>query len=203
VLNAGLGVANTGRNTAVGNSSENLGIASQTSEINDALLEPVDGPQTSSNVMNVANDSDGSGHVGSGNASGTGNQSTTSFAQAAVVDSDFAVSNLAGGTANVGAGLANSGLNEATGNDSVNEFTLLQDADGSGLVANQGKGINRSDGTAIIGDPHCCGDEVVPPGEAPPGGLPRTGGELQAEAAIGLMLLLAGFGLRRRSRQLV
>jgi hypothetical protein len=34
------------------------------------------------------------------------------------------------------------------------------------------------------------------------GSLPRTGGPLEVEAALGLMLLLAGFGLRRRSAAL-
>jgi LPXTG-motif cell wall-anchored protein len=29
--------------------------------------------------------------------------------------------------------------------------------------------------------------------------LPKTGGSLETEAALGLMLLLAGFGLRRKS----
>ena len=200
VLNAGLGLANTGVNTAVGNSSTNDTFADQISQANDALLEPVDGPQTASNSLTLANNSDGSGHVGSGNASGTGNQSTTSFAQAAAVDSGFAVSSLVGGTTNVGAGIANSGLNDAMGNDSVNTVILDQEADGSGLVANQGEGINESDGTAIIGDPQCCGDEDVPDEETP--GLPRTGGPLEGEAVIGLLLLLAGSALRRRSRLL-
>ena len=53
VLNAGVGLANTGVNTAVGNSSSNFTEADQLSEINDALLEPVDGPQTASNGLNA------------------------------------------------------------------------------------------------------------------------------------------------------
>jgi hypothetical protein len=201
VLNAGLGLANTGVNGAIGNTSSNLVEVSQVSAIDDGLLEPVDGPQTAANTADHANASDGSGHVGSGNASGTGNQSTTTFAQAATVDSDLAVSTLTGGTANVGAGLANSGLNQATGNASTNAAELVQTADGSGLVSNQGAAINASDGTSIIGDPTCCGDDDEEvPAEAP-GGLPRTGGELQAEAVAGLLLLLTGFALRRRAAQ--
>jgi hypothetical protein len=203
VLNAGLGLANTGVNTAVGNSSTNDTFANQISRIDDALLEPVDGPQTAANSLTLANTSDGAGHVGSGNASGTGNLSTTTFAQAAAVDSGFAVSSLVGGTTNAGAGIANSGLSDAMGNDSVNSVSLDQSADGSGLVANEGEGTNDSDGTAIVGDPQCCGDEDVPSEETPPAlGLPRTGADLQGEAIVGLLLLLTGFALRRRSRVL-
>ena len=77
-----------------------------------------------------------------------------------------------------------------------------QDADGSGLVANQGEGTNDSDGTAIIGDPQCCGDEDVPTEEPGKPGLPRTGAELETQAALALMLLLLGFGLRRRAQHL-
>ncbi len=201
VGNAGIGLANTGQNGAIGNSSENDAEVDQFTNIDDALLTPVDGPQTSANTLNIANTSKGSGHVGSGNASGTGNQSTTDFVQAAAIDSSFAASNLVGGTANAGLGLANTGLNDAIGNDSTNAVILDQSADGSGLVANQGDATNDSDGTAIIGDPQCCDDEDVPPGEEKPG-LPRTGAELQVEALMGLAFLLAGYGLRRRSRQL-
>ena len=96
VLNAGLGVANTGLNAAIGNSSENDAQFEQESVINDALLTPVDGPQVAHNGGTAANTSAGTALVASGNASGTGNQSTTDFIQAASVDSDFAVSTLVG-----------------------------------------------------------------------------------------------------------
>ena len=113
------------------------------------------------------------------------------------------MSSLVGGTANAGLGLANSGLNFGLGNDSTNLAVLDQHADGSGLVSNQGEATNDSDGTAIIGNPEDCEDEVTPPTEEPgKPGLPRTGAELETQAAIALMLLLLGFGLRRRSQQL-
>ncbi len=203
VLNAGRGLANTGENTARGNSSANEANAEQLSQINDALLEPVDGPQTAANTVGLANTSRGSGHVGTGNASGTGNQSTTDFVQAATVDGGFAFSTLAGATVNAGLGDANTGHNDATGNDSTNQADLHQTADGSGLVANQGTVTNDSDGTAIIGDPQCCDDEDVPGPGKKEQGLPRTGADLEAEAVAGLLLLLSGFALRRRSKQLV
>jgi hypothetical protein len=204
VLNAGVGLANTGLNGAVGNSSDNDVQFGQDSDINDALL-PIDGPQTAHNGGTAASTSAGTALVASGNASGTGNQSTTDFVQAATVDSAFAVSALTGGTANAGVGLANSGLNFGLGNDSTNLAVLDQAADGSGLVSNQGEAINDSDGTAIIGNPEDCEDDkVTPPTEDEPGkpGLPRTGAELETQAAIALMLLLLGFGLRRRAQHL-
>jgi hypothetical protein len=210
VLNAGVGLANTGLNMAVGNASENDVEFDQDSTINDAILGlPIVGPQTAHNGGNAANTSGGSGHIGSGNASGTGNQSTTDFVQAATVDSDFALSTIVGGTTNAGVGLANSGLNLGVGNNSTNRAILDQDADGAGIVDNNGAATNDSDGFAQIGDPTCCDDEVTPPAPEPqpeetprPGGLPRTGAELETQAAVALMLLLLGFGLRRRSQRL-
>ena len=200
VLNAGAGIANSGRNRAVGNESTNAAFATQTNTINDALIGlPIVGPQIASTSGGASNTSDGAGKVGSGKATATGNQSTTTFAQAATVDSALAVSTLSGGTANAGLGLANSGRNEGIGNNSVNRAVLTQTADGGGLVSSSGEATNESDGTATIGDPNC---DV--PGESTPGtpGLPRTGGPLEAEAAIALMLLLVGFGLRRKGQHL-
>jgi hypothetical protein len=202
VLNAGLGVANTGINEATGNSSSNTVDATQDVNIDDALLEPLDGPQVASNGFDAADTSAGSGKVGTGDATATGNLSTTSFGQAATADGPLALSTLTGGTANVGAGIANAGLNSATGNDSTNLAELAQTADGSGLVANQGRIANDSDGTGIVGDPDCAPAPEAPSGPAAPS-LPRTGGPIEVEAAIGLLLLLAGLGARRRARQVL
>jgi hypothetical protein len=210
VLNAGLGLANSGVNAAIGNTSDNTATTTQDSIINDALpLAGLVGPQVAHNGGGGNNVSDGTGKVGSGNATATGNQSTTNFVQAAAVDSDFAVATLAGGTTNTGLGLANSGLNLGVGNASTNTATLDQDADGAGIVSNDGTADNESDGSAIIGDP-TCDVPVVPPVVTPPTGpktpgvasLPKTGGPIEAEAAFALMLLLAGFGLRRKSNSM-
>ena len=203
VLNAGIGIASSGGNQATGNTSSNTAQLDQDTFINDALLGlPVVGPQTSHNGAGVTNTSAGTALVGSGNATATGNESTTDFIQAATVNADFAISNLTGGTANVGLGLANSGNNTGIGNDSTNLAVLDQTADGAGVVSNQGELSNDSDGTAVIGNPEDCLDEAPPGEETPgrPGGLPRTGGDLETQAAIGLMLLLLGFGLQRRSK---
>jgi hypothetical protein len=201
VLNAGLGLANSGANLAVGNISTNTADLDQDSIINDALLGlPIVGPQIANNGGNVGNTSAGTGKVGTGKATATGNQSTTGFAQAAAVDSQLAVSTLTGGTTNAGLGLANAGLNLGVGNASVNDVSLAQSADGAGVVSNSGEATNDSDGTATIGDPNC----DTPTGEDTPGtpGLPRTGGPLEVEAALALMLLLLGFGIRRTAQRL-
>ena len=210
VLNAGLGLANSGVNAAVGNVSTNTATADQDSIINDALpLTGLVGPQVAHNGGGANNVSDGKGLVGSGNATATGNLSTTNFVQAAAVDSDFAVATMAGGTTNTGLGLANSGLNLGVGNASTNTAVLDQNADGNGIVSNDGTADNASDGTAKIGDPNC--DVPTPPvtpapkpGPKTPGvaSLPKTGGPIEAEAAFALMLLLAGFGLRRKSQSM-
>jgi hypothetical protein len=166
--------------------------------------------QVGSNGGGATNSSDGGAFVGSGNASGTGNQSSTDLVQAAQVNDGPAFAAIAGATTNVGAGLANSGLNLGIGNNSTNVASLVQSASGAGAVSNQGTAANDSDGTGTINFP--CEDEVTPP-EGPPATpeepgkpgaptLPRTGGAIEAQAAIALMLLLLGFGLRRRSQAL-
>lgn len=212
VLNAGLGVGNSGLNLALGNISDNTATLQQDVEIDDALV-PAPGLnafQVGSNGGGATNSSDGGAFVGSGNASGTGNQSSTDLVQAAQVNDGPAFAAIAGATTNVGAGLANSGLNLGIGNNSTNVASLVQSASGAGAVSNQGTAANDSDGTGTINFP--CEDEVTPP-EGPPATpeepgkpgaptLPRTGGAIEAQAAIALMLLLLGFGLRRRSQAL-
>jgi hypothetical protein len=215
VVNAGLGIANSGLNLALGNISDNTATADQDAIINDAVLGTIVGPQVANNGGGATNSSKGTAVVGSGNASGTGNLSTTDMVQAAAVDSDLAFANITGSTTNAGFGLANSGLNLGIGNDSTNVATLTQTADGAGVVSNQGTAANDSDGTALINPDACLEDKVTPPTVKPPveeeekvpgkpgaGALPRTGGAIEAQAAIALMLLLAGFGLRRKGQRL-
>ena len=204
VLNAGVGLANTGFNGAIGNSSDNDAQFTQTTDINDALLTPLDGPQIASNGGEAANTSAGTALVASGNASGTGNQSTTDFVQAASVDS--ALRGLDAWSVARPTLVSAWPTRASTSGSATTPPTWpssTRRADGSGLVSNQGEATNDSDGTAIIGNPEDCEDEVTPPTEEPgKPGLPRTGAELETQAAIALMLLLLGFGLRRRSQQL-
>ncbi len=211
VLNAGLGLANSGLNLAIGNISNNTATSDQTSTINNGLpIGGIVGPQVAHNGGGANNTSDGAGKVGSGNASATGNESTTNYVQAAAVDSaPLTVATLAGGTTNTGLGLANSGLNLGIGNASTNTAKLTQAADGAGIVANDGTADNTSAGTATINNPNCNvpgapGTPGTPgmPGKPGVATLPHTGGPIEAEALFGLMLLLAGFGLRRKGNSL-
>jgi hypothetical protein len=206
VLNAGLAIANTGLNAAFGNISQNLATASQANTVTTGIGDgDIVGPQTVHSGGGASNASNGTGKVGTGNATATGNLSTTNFVQAAAADSNLAVATLASGTSNTGLGLANSGLNLGVGNASTNTATLTQTADGAGIVSSVGTASNVSDGQGLVGNPDC----LVPgaPGTPTPttpgtSSLPKTGAPVEVEAAIGLMLLLAGFGLRRKSASL-
>jgi hypothetical protein len=202
VLNAGVGLANSGLNAAVGNLSQNSATALQTNTIDAGLPQTggIVGPQVVHTGGGATNASNGTGKVGTGKATATGNLSATNLTQAAAADSDFAVSILAGGTSNTGLGLANSGLNLGIGNASVNSATLTQTADGAGLVSSEGTASNVSDGSGLVGNPDCLVPGAPGTPTPTPGGasLPKTGGPLEVEAALGLMLLLAGFGLRRK-----
>jgi LPXTG-motif cell wall-anchored protein len=204
VLNAGLGLANTGLNAALGNISQNDATATQTNTVTTGIAPgDVVGPQTVHSGGGASNASNGTGKVGTGNARATGNESTTNFVQAAAADSDLAVATLSGGTSNTGLGLANSGLNLGVGNASTNSATLTQTADGAGIVSSVGTASNTSDGQGLVGNPDCL-VPGAPGGPSTPGtsSLPKTGAPVEVEAAIGLMLLLAGFGLRRKSASL-
>ncbi len=195
VLNLGQAQANTGQNQAFGNNSTNNVLLTQTSVI--PVLPAIGGPQVANNGGNAANTSRGTAAIGTGKAHAIGNLSTTSLAQQAEADGPAFATQL-GGTGNIGIGLANTGINTATGNNSTNTATLTQTASGQGIVSNEGSATNDSDGFAQIGDPDCFPEEKGP-GKP---GLPVTGAAgIQQEAAAALLLLLAGFGLRRAGRK--
>jgi hypothetical protein len=211
VLNLGAGLANSGFNDATGNTSANTATTTQTATIE---LDPAsEGNQIANNGGGASNESTGLAKVGSGSATAIGNDSRTALTQAVTADAQNGpvVASVSALTLNAGLGLANSGDNTGVGNDSTNTATLTQTATGDGVVSNSGTASNSSDGTALV-NPEACEDEaVVPPAVTPPStdeegpttpgaaALPRTGGELEVQAAIALMLLLAGFGLRRYS----
>jgi hypothetical protein len=140
VVNAGVGVANSGLNAAVGNSSDN-----------DADVDQDADGALAFNSANTSNKSDGSASIRTGAATATGNDSRTSIAQSAdggdgpgvsivVQDSDVL---------NAGLGIANSGLNFARGNNSENEAEVEQEAEGL-LAANTATTTNSSNGSASI-----------------------------------------------------
>jgi hypothetical protein len=204
VLNAGFGLANSGLNLALGNISTNQVTGIQTATVDPALTGLVL-PQVISTSGAASNSSDGTGKVGTGNATATGNLSTTGLAQAADIDGPGVFSTIVGGTGNIGAGVANAGLSLGVGNASTNIAAFTQTATGAGLVSNSAEISNESDGTGIVGDPNC-DDEVVtenpPTPTENPDGLPRTGGPIELQVMAAVMLLLAGYGMRRTAKKL-
>jgi hypothetical protein len=196
ILNAGFGLANSGVNLAIGNLSNNTALHEQAASLDPAAPTVLVGPQTIANGGGAANSSAGTGKVGTGNARADGNISTSDLTQEVDVDGAGAFALVNGEIGNVGLGVANAGVNAGIGNASTNDARVRQTATGSGTVANQGVASNRSDGFGGVGDPNC---DV--PGETPgaPGvpSLPKTGGPLEIEATVGLMLVLAGFATKR------
>ena len=140
VTNAGLGVGNSGLNAAVGNASQNTALNGQ------LAIGAI-----ASNAGSAGNVSDGSASISTGDATGVGNESSTTIGQAASggKGAGLAVIIQDADVDNVGIGLANSGGNLALGNISDNLAVNLQGA--FGLVAsNAGSATNASNGGASI-----------------------------------------------------
>jgi hypothetical protein len=142
VTNAGVGVANSGGNVAVGNASDNTATSGQ------AAVGGV-----ASNSGGASNHSNGTASITTGSATAVGNDSTTTVGQAVAPPATPApalvVASQHADVTNAGAGVGNSGGNLAVGNASDNTARSGQLA--VGLVAsNAGGASNRSDGTASI-----------------------------------------------------
>jgi len=140
VTNTGVGVANSGGNTAVGNDSQNTAAAGQ-----------VAAGGLASNQADVSNESNGSASIETGDATGIGNHSETEVAQKHTGNGGPGLSVVVQDTdvTNAGIGIANSGGNDATGNDSQNAAICGQLAVGF-LASNSCDASNSSDGTAAI-----------------------------------------------------
>jgi hypothetical protein len=226
VVNHGDGFANSGRNAAIGNLSGNEATSDQTVTLDDPTTAEIE-TQTLTNGGGAENNSTGAGEVRSGVAKATGNDSDTTTGQKATVDGPGAIANITAATLNDGTARANSGRNLGLGNASTNVADLTQAATGAGIVSNNGvagNGATDPDGgpttpTTPTGpgttpttpttptDPGTTPPTTTPTGTDPgtnPGrtSLPKTGSELEAEALIGAMLLLAGFGFRRAGKRL-
>ena len=169
VVNAGVGVANSGGNTAVGNASSNNANTIQSTEIatdNAGPTSLIAGTVVGSNNGEASNTSDGLATISSGDAAATGNESSTNLRQEAngAIDGNGAILNTQLGlVTNTGVGIANSGDNDAIGNDSDNNADLEQDVDiasdnadeidviaGIITASNDGTASNASDGEANI-----------------------------------------------------
>jgi hypothetical protein len=166
VTNDGTAFSDTGDNEAIGNNSLNFACNEQ------QITSPGCGPgvplgsgsgQVLSNVGEVTNTSDGTAGVTTGDANSTGSSSSTSVAQWAAT----AVTTGLGGifdlgqsarVSNTGDAEANTGFNEAIGNNSDNVATNDQDATSARgppgnaqvILSNIGTTSNWSDGTASI-----------------------------------------------------
>jgi hypothetical protein len=141
VVNAGIGVANSGGNTAEGNTSQNLAGCGQLAV---GFL--------ANNACDASNTSDGHAGMETGDATGIGNQSATKTKQTADHGDDgpgldVIVQNAP--VANLGIGLANTGGNTVTGNASQNLALNLQGAFGV-FANNTGSAKNTSNGTALM-----------------------------------------------------
>jgi hypothetical protein len=143
VVNAGVAVANSGGNVATGNDSFNVAVNDQ-----DAT-----GVIASNAAGGGGNASDGTATIVTGSATAVGNQSATTITQAATTGDDALGIDVVVQPAtvvNLGAAVANSGLNSATGNDSFNLAFNFQDANGL-IASNVANGAgNASDGHASV-----------------------------------------------------
>jgi hypothetical protein len=141
VVNAGVGVANSGGNVAVGNASTNVAGCAQGA---------VGG--LANNSCDAGGSSNGTASITTGSATATGNASSTNVAQSVSGDDDpgsLTVATQAAPVVNAGAGVANSGLNAAVGNDSTNIDGCAQGAAGA-IASNSCDAGGSSNGTASI-----------------------------------------------------
>ncbi|MDP1803581.1 MAG: hypothetical protein Q8K72_00300, partial [Acidimicrobiales bacterium] len=121
VTNTGIGLANSGGNVAVGNTSANT---AATGQLAVGFL--------ASNVASTENASDGAALIKTGDATATGNMSATKVKQDAEAGDGpgFAVISQESDVHNLGLGVANSGGNIGIGNNSTNTAATVQGAFG-------------------------------------------------------------------------
>jgi len=172
VDNHGDSDANSGGNDAIGNDSDNDASNEQESNVEEqdaGDLSP-DG-LVQSNIATNSNQSNGSADISTGDASATGTISNTTIDQAAAFangDSGFATFDQLAEVENDGDAVANTGDNDATGNDSENEVDNDQDTQllerggtaknppigspeiDSAVLSNIAENTNSSNGSASI-----------------------------------------------------
>lgn len=150
--NTGVAVANTGINLAVGNNSDNTTSVDQTAKANNN-----GGDGIAVNTANASNNSTGSASITTGDANALGNSSSTQVVQVADADGDsLFIVDQEQDTDNFGLALANSGINLAVGNDSVNDSTGVSQSStangnaGDGVAVNDTSAANNSTGSATV-----------------------------------------------------
>jgi len=164
VNNIGVSVANTGGNTAVGNTT-NGDFNAATAQLAGAgsILGPP-GTEIASNDGIASNNSNGTAGIRTGNATGVGNRSSTHITQQAntyLVGGGFVVTPQTANVNNLGVAVTNTGLNTAVGNVTNGDFlavaaqaalalSLGGAGDDTAIAGNFGSATNHSDGTAGI-----------------------------------------------------
>jgi hypothetical protein len=140
VVNAGVGVANSGGNVAVGNASDNVAVNAQGAA-----------GGLASNKGSASNISNGTAGITTGAAEAAGNVSKTTVDQAAASDdgNGLAIAVQHTDVLNLGLAAANTGGNVALGNASDNLAANLQGAVGL-IASNTGSATNASNGSASI-----------------------------------------------------
>jgi hypothetical protein len=161
VNNDGDADADTGRNDAVGNNSDND--AQNDQDANTARGPPQKADVILSNIADTTNSSDGSASITTGDAEATGVSSTTHIHQDANgVNDGLHFIDQTARVVNDGEADADSGRNDAIGNNSDNEAENDQDAElssddpadlnfrGDVVLSNVSTLTNESDGSASI-----------------------------------------------------
>jgi hypothetical protein len=140
--NSGTATANSGGNTAIGNSSINTAVTGQTAT----------GGTVGANSGGGGNTSNGTAVISTGTATAQGNVATNNTTQGAVHGGDAGgvhVAEQSSFVTNTATALANTGGNTAIGNDSDNLTDTLQSASGD-VASNSATGGNASDGTGSV-----------------------------------------------------
>lgn len=160
-IDLGIGFSNTGLNAAIGNASTNDAAQTQTTTL--TVAGDAD-DVVASNFGDSATNSDGSASINTGNATSLGSAGHTNIAQTVDSDADgFTLSDQAATNVNIGAGIANTGLNLAVGNVSTNTsntntqdstVTVGGDVLGDAVSANFGSSSAASNGSADINTGH-------------------------------------------------
>lgn len=142
IANDGDADADTGDNDGTGNNSDN-----------DADVDQDDVPGGDLNTANgtSGNASGGTADIGTGNAAATGNRSRTAAAQQATPGDGVVVFDQSVGISNSGEAEAETGENDAEGNDSENDADIFQDGD-----INFANASNQSDGSSSITTGNAC-----------------------------------------------
>jgi hypothetical protein len=151
VVNLGVGVANTGANTATGLDAVNvIGIGQG------AAAGPGGAGGVSTNGLTAANDASGAGAITTGNATAVGNANDVRVVQAANVAAGTGIvaSGQATDITSLGVAFGNTGLNIVIGNTVVQLILVDQAAGGGGGSAasatNQATATNAATGMAGI-----------------------------------------------------